>query len=473
MSRPVLLAVLLTPVLAAGQEHAPADLAVRARAVLAKHCLTCHGDQPGRSSVKVLDHAAMTGRDRPIPFFGREAALALDLIKEGSMPPGSLPKVPAADISILEDWLKNGSARYPGQFNDEFVHRAILGDVGNLGPQETADARYLSLHHVAATAPDDLGTARREFLAALKGVMKPDAPILWVDATATICRIDLAKSGWDYRPFFKLDDLGKEKKGEPVTASVFDLVLLEYPHAVIPPESATFSALAKRFLVPADQVRPIPFVRGDWFIATVMDSGVTKDLRTLIKRRWSTLPPGLDPQKAGKPPAVRAAPSPDKGTPLPALDAWYAAQDPPDPGKVTGFTAETLDPVSEKQKAKFKPGESFKVRIAGGPPAHAQYVYVELGGKVEDKTAVEDVGATGKVDGPIVPNGGFAAAFGTESIRVFAALHKFPDGNKWRVRDAEIERFVHPFFKVDPASGKVDLTDAGISRKTLTIEVVK
>src|SRR5690349_19109017 len=103
--RPALLALLLGPALAAGQDpYAARDLAVRARDVLERHCLTCHGDKPSRSAVKVLDHKAMTapaGADRPVPFFSgkpADASLALDLIREGSMPPGSLPKVKDEDV---------------------------------------------------------------------------------------------------------------------------------------------------------------------------------------------------------------------------------------------------------------------------------------------------------------------------------------------------------------------------------------
>jgi mono/diheme cytochrome c family protein len=480
MSRPVLLAVLLIPALAVGQDYSGADLAVQARAVLDKHCSSCHGDRPGRSPVKVLDHTALTspaGPDRPIPFFSKklaDASLALDLIREGSMPPGGLAKVPDADIAILQKWVDKGSKKFPVRFDDEFVHTTILEDVEKMGAQQAPDARYLTLHHVAATSPAELGTARDEFLTALKSLIKKNAPFDWVDDTATICRIDIGKTGWDYRPFIKLDDRGKEKKNERVKATIFDLVLLEYPHAVIPRNSDAFNKLVMKFLIPAEQVRPIPFVRGDWFAATAMSPRLKKELETLVQRSWSTVPAGLDHRGNVKAPVVRPGPPPaPNGVPLPALDAWYAADDPPDPKAVREFTVETINPFTHDKKDTFKADDFFRLRLTADPGAHIQYVYVEYAGKVEDRTNVETVPASGKVESPDLPPGGFAAVRKpeTEYLRAFAAPHKFGNGEKWRVRDAEIERFVHPFFSIDRQSGKVDLTDLNVTRKTATITI--
>jgi mono/diheme cytochrome c family protein len=484
MSRPVLVALLLCPTLAIGQDHTTADLAVRARAVLETHCLGCHGDKPIRSTVKILDSGAMTaaaGPDRPIAFFGKtpaDASLALDLIKEGSMPPGSLSKVPDADVAILEKWVASGAANYPKTFDDEFAHTKILEDVKSLkafGPS----ARYLSLHHVAATAPAELETARREFQEALKNLVKRDAAISWVDETDTICRIDLVQSGWDYPPFSLLDDEGNFVKNRPKpTATLFDLVLLEYPHAVIPRDSATFNELARVYLLPAAQVRPVPFVRGDWFVATVMKPEFANELRLLTKKGWSYVPPGLVEDRARKLPAVRPGPAPSPNDVLlPALDAWYASEDPPDSKAVKGFAAETIDPKSKlkEKKTEFKPDDVFALKITAEAGAHLQYLYVDLDGRVDNRTNVTVVSSVGYLESKDLPSGGFAAKFGTERLHVFAAPHKFPDGERWGAADLNIfvERFVHPFFPQDPKTGRVDLTDAKVTRKTATIKVVK
>ena len=475
MSRSVLLTFFLCPLLAAGQDHTPADLAVQARAVLEKHCIDCHGPKPSRSTLKILDHTGLTAPARPVPVFSgnpKDASLALDLIKEGSMPPGALEKVPAGDIAILEKWLASGAVKYPVQFDDEFAHRTILDDIGRLGDdlEKIAQVRYLSLFHVAARDPGDLGVARREFLAGLKNLIHRDATILWVDPTATICRIDVKNAGWGSQPFFPLDDKGNEKKGTPVSARIFDLVLLEYPHAVIPQGSKVFPELARRFLVPADQVRPIPFVRGDWFVANAMDSGLTRDLRLLIKRAWSNLPPGLD-REAGKPPPVRPGPPPGNGVLLPAHDAWYGTDDPPAPDGVKGLTVETVDPT-DKKKDTFKAGDTFKAWVAVDPPAHVQYVYWSVS-KVEYRDFLP-VQRAGKIVSPVLPNGGFVPVDQTETeyVRALAAPDKFPDGDNWGIRDGGIERFVHPFFKVNPTTGEVDLSAAKVARKTMTIRIV-
>src|SRR5262245_52204484 len=205
MSRlPVLLALLLCPAPAVSEEdYAAADAAVRARDVLERHCLGCHGDKPSRSTVKVLDHKGLTapkGRNRPIPYFSPTpdgVSLALELIEQGSMPPGSLPKVPKEDVDFLKNWVATGSASYPERFDEELAYQTILADIEK-PDRNRQTARYLSLHHIAAAAPAHLTTTRSEFLAGLKGILQEGATHHRVDATGTIFRIDLENAGWHH-----------------------------------------------------------------------------------------------------------------------------------------------------------------------------------------------------------------------------------------------------------------------------------
>jgi hypothetical protein len=509
MSRlPVLLALLLGPAAAVGQEDfAAADAAVQARAVLERHCFGCHGDTPNRSPVKVLDHKDLTaprGPGRPIPFFGRKPAdlsLALDLIREGSMPPGSLSKVPEADVKLLENWVATGAGLYPERFDEEFAYKAILADVERLPARDRATARYLSLHHIAAAAPADLAAARSEFLAGIKGLFQDGATGYRVDETATIFRIDLVKAGWHHTPFVRLEAVegktgkAKDKAPEkveyrevPVSANLFDLVLLEYPYAVVPRASQAFDRLALQFLAVAKQVRPVPYVRGDWFVAAALEPALAGDLEALFRKGGGKPPPALAAKEKARPPSVRRVPPAD-GVPLPALDAWYAydGQDPPDPGTVKGVSVsvtrqERKDPAKAfpaDPKTTFREDDTFTLKITAHPSSHAQFVYIDALGKVDNRSVVQLVPASGSIEPKeTLPRSGFAAPpkpVVTERIRVYAAAHRFAPGEKWqdRAENSAVERFVHPFFALDEKTGKVDLRDAGVVRKSTTIEVVK
>src|SRR5690242_7639859 len=68
------------------------DLAIQARAILQHYCRDCHGENPIRDSVSVLDHRALTAKGPPIPFVNldepRGRSQVIEFIEDGSMPPG-------------------------------------------------------------------------------------------------------------------------------------------------------------------------------------------------------------------------------------------------------------------------------------------------------------------------------------------------------------------------------------------------
>jgi serine/threonine-protein kinase len=68
--------------------------------------------------------------------------------------------------------------------------------------------------------------------------------------------VDIRRLGWDKKPFDKSD------------LNLFDLALLEYPYAVADLASPAYFDLCDEFLSRAAQVRPIPYLRADWFIST-------------------------------------------------------------------------------------------------------------------------------------------------------------------------------------------------------------
>src|SRR5205823_4823378 len=105
-----LLVLILLPVTATAQPPAKTDLALRARAILRKHCGDCHGfgtTQHGEWSVVARSEMDQPGRaTRPFLRPGDpKTSQIIELIEAGNMPPGTRPKVPAEERQELSDWI--------------------------------------------------------------------------------------------------------------------------------------------------------------------------------------------------------------------------------------------------------------------------------------------------------------------------------------------------------------------------------
>jgi Planctomycete cytochrome C len=454
---------------ACGQKLSPADLTIRSRAILVQRCAGCHGDKAERSDLNVLEHAQVV-KARPVPIVRPKeptASQLLELVEEGSMPPGKHEKLSKTELDVLREWVASGASNYPARFDDLFAHNAILADVEKAPAEDVPFYRYLTLHHLASDKLPaiDLFKARTDFLAAMKTLTKAGSlapqPI---DATATVFRIDLREAGWDRKPFVKLDDAGDP--AGPADGTLFDVVLLEYPHGVLPTGSDAGAKLCEKFLRPARQVRPFAFVRGEWFVEASTTAPLANDLRDLMEL---PVPPGLAAAK----PASDAKPTASQ---VPAVNAWYG----PDPGgesPVKGLKVETIDSSEKKPRAQFEPEQHFLLRISADELMFYQYFWVDSAGKNQPCSKVNKY-EPGK--GPdswrLPPAGGLSHDLGRERIMVLASRTEFAKGERWRseFRNKAIERFYHPFFAMKQGNGSIpEADDAAITRRTVTIKVVE
>jgi hypothetical protein len=396
----------------------------------------------------------------------------LELIEDGSMPPGAHPKVPETDIAVLREWVNAGAPAYPLQFDDEYAHATILADVQKFEPENTAAFRYLSLHHRAAKGDGkELTQARVELLASVTAVGKRGvSSIQAIDPAETVFRFDLHKAGWHHRPFKKLNAQGQD--GGPADANLFDVVLLEYPHGVLPASSASFDRLGAAFLKSARQIRPIAFVRGDWFGAAVTTSPLADELAELLHPfEGDPLPPGLAKPKADR------TPSPTEAADIPAIDSRYGV-DPAGMATVKGFKVETID-ADGKPRDRFSPKEKFRLRVVAEEAMYFQLVWIDSAGAIDTRTPVvayDPRRGPHDIDLPI-DGLGLGDELGKERLIVFAAPHSFAPAEAWRARleTKTIERFAHPFFALRPRGEDFvpERTDAKVMRRTVGIEIVK
>ncbi len=225
---------------AAGDALAPrerGDLAIRARAILKKHCYDCHGGPASRGTIAVLEHPKLVAAGpNPVPFVAPGQAAASQIIhflEDGSMPPGDRPRPTDDEIKTLKDWVQASAPGYPVAFDDTTTLTAMLRDAASR-PDDAPFLRYASLAHLIGEEPDlsRLKTTESNLQTALAGCGVKPPPGKFaaepVDDCATLFRFDVRHAGWERGElFFRSDPKGQK---DIYSLTPYDLVLLEYPH---------------------------------------------------------------------------------------------------------------------------------------------------------------------------------------------------------------------------------------------------
>jgi len=330
------------------------DLAVRARDILRRHCADCHGDKPRRGDVSVLDHGKLTATAYPVPLVDPAdppRSLLLELLRDGSMPPGGRPRPTAAEVKTLADWVAAGAPGYPSRFDDRFAADAAFTDWQTQYSVDKPAMRYLSFAHLlrdGAPVPD-LRAAEARLRAALQAGAGKEVPLVAADPAATVFRLDLRKAGWDKGDLFdRVEKGGVKNNAHPLTA--FDVILLEYPFA-----DATWTGDAGKNLPKLAGVRKVPVVRADWLADTLAaGTSLSDDVRALVALQAPGDPPcGPRPGRFFHGPAA--------GRPA---EAWYAAD--PEGG---GFTAEVVTgDTFATPAAEVKAKQAHKLRVTSDRP---------------------------------------------------------------------------------------------------------
>lgn len=284
------------------KKHAPAgnDLAARTKEILRTHCVECHGPKKAQAGVRVLDYNVLVKeKEKVIPGKPDESVLyQLITADDGSnMPPEGQPRLSEDEVATIRKWIVAGAPPFPDDavapteenrdtalqnvVGVDYVLKSILEYLRKQPAEKQPFVRFFSTNHLltGGATRDELDLHREALAKALnhlsreRMIVKPDP----IEATATVFAIDLRTIGWHRQPF-------EMTSGTTTTRSklnVFDLVLLEYPYGIIYEDSETFEELAKSYLLPAGLVRPIPYVRADWFASHATQPPLYEDLLQL------------------------------------------------------------------------------------------------------------------------------------------------------------------------------------------------
>ena len=244
------------------------DLAIRARAILKKHCFECHGG-PGQSRHHPGTRSLQARRQRsePGPLCRADRAKAsqiMQFLEDGSMPPGDRPRPTEEEIQTLKDWIGATSPSYPAAFDDRTTLQEILNDLQK-HPEAAPNLRYFSLAHLVRDDADLPDLKRIEFnlnraltwcgVKPPAGAPRPSRLTAPRRSSASTC----AMPGGTTASLFFRSPKGGSPDLFPLTP--YDLILLEYPHAVaLLPGDALTPRLTDYFAA-ARLARPVPFLR--------------------------------------------------------------------------------------------------------------------------------------------------------------------------------------------------------------------
>jgi serine/threonine-protein kinase len=278
-----------TPPPAAPAAPAPSS-ADRAREVFDSQCAQCHGGTKPEADFRINDREGLLAKGLVVANEPDKSELLKRLTAATDrMPPegGGRRALTPEEIAAVRGWIQEGAPAFedlvpapPGRVGDEYVLRSILADVRKLaGAGERLEAyRYFSLNHLLAggITPADL-EAHRQALTLVANHLSRKAEFSVpraVEETGTVFRLDISKLGWDRQRLQKKD-------GGSGQCTPFDLVLLDYPYGMIYDGSDTYRQLVAEYLTPIRQVRPVAFVRADWFVNAAARPPLYEDLLQL------------------------------------------------------------------------------------------------------------------------------------------------------------------------------------------------
>jgi mono/diheme cytochrome c family protein len=298
--------LMITPVMAKDEpaKPDPVKLAATAKDLLRNRCQECHGGNATQGDISVLDHSNLLSKKMVVPGKPDESPLyrvLLETDEDIRMPKGA-PAMNPTEIDAIRQWILSGAPVYPedvvqpqekdkaDEFKQvkgvEYVLKQILAHQRTITADDRRFVRYFSSNHLLAAGAtrETLNGQRDAFAKAINHLSKEAEivqPIVVNPETGTIFAVDIRKLGWQKQPFQVFDD--KKNLGES-SLNLFDLVLLEYPYAILYEDSTVYDSLLTEYMNPAGLVRPIPYVRMDWFVSVATLPPLYHDLLQLPRQ---------------------------------------------------------------------------------------------------------------------------------------------------------------------------------------------
>ena len=229
----------------------------QAFAIFEQHCLDCHGEFGSYTDALLIKHENLIEDRAVIPGQSNASEFYLRLLGDtdtgSQMPLGQDPLDPK-EIATIRRWIESGAPDWEAIpkpersfITTEVMLKSIHTHVMSLTTFDRAFARYFTLTHLYnAGAADDNLRAYRNALSKLVNSLSWGAEVIKptpIDNEETIFYIDLRHYEWD----IKSNKWYKIEQAYPYGGQL---------------KSSTYTTLCQ------ETDCELPFVRGDWFIAT-------------------------------------------------------------------------------------------------------------------------------------------------------------------------------------------------------------
>lgn len=272
-----------------------AALAAEAKQILRDRCHDCHGGATTQADLVILDMKSLVDSGGLVPGdVGSSSIFARATTDDDSivMPKAPLPRLAYREIDVLRRWIEAGAPAFPDDVPQpaadgkatalETILKTILAHVESLPRADRPFVRYFSLMHLVAegTTPENLAVHRDALVKAINHLSRRRAivrPQVIDEGTGGLLAVDIRELGWDTSPFSH----SAETPAELRAVNLWDLALLDYPYGLAMPGSETFDRLGEAYMVPARLIRPVAFMRADWFMSVVTQPPLYEDFLRL------------------------------------------------------------------------------------------------------------------------------------------------------------------------------------------------
>lgn len=267
-------------------------------------CLECHGDIRREADLHIFEIDSYVGEGKAVVPGDLDQSYLFDMIASEDesyrMPESPRPALSVSEVEIVRHWISGGAPDFPVDVQnpvegdsitlkpsgDNYVLERILDFLKSVPRDQRIYYRFFSSNHLVtsgATAEElklnELALAKAvNHLSWQPSLVQPTA----IDGElGSVFAIDIRRLGWHEHLFHAVTSHGSQLAEQ---FDLFDMVLLEYPYGIVSVGSENYDQLAETFLQPAGLIRPIPYVRIDWFVSVVTQPTMYEDMLQLPRR---------------------------------------------------------------------------------------------------------------------------------------------------------------------------------------------
>jgi serine/threonine-protein kinase len=280
----------------------PSDqqLASQVKQIFRSQCSECHGPERTEADLNVLDWASFVGEDGSVvPEDADESNLFERIATDDEdyrMPELPMEALSQSEIETVRQWIEVGAPEFPADVEPpketntdvalknvvgaEYVLTQITDFIEGQARTDRPYFRFFSSNHLlmSGATKEELKEQHQALAKAINHLtMQPRIvrPTIVDEGVETIFAVDIRKLGWQQK---LLTEVEGDREVRKSNMDLFDLVLLEYPYGIVFEDSTIYDQLWERFIDPSNMVRPVPFIRIDWFVSTATQFPLYEDL---------------------------------------------------------------------------------------------------------------------------------------------------------------------------------------------------